>query len=151
MTESSGRDKLMKVTIESLGLHPMGLGFFAAEPYILYAKNLGAISAHNSLFSAAMGLGIPGVILMIVFLFALGFISFSHHIPALYRPIVIGCFIVALLQCLGNPSVGTRVFGAWLPCMYIFVLNSAMYKYGKYYEPKGEIENEDNVGYEKLS
>lgn len=48
----------MDATIECVERYPMGLGFFAAEPYVLYAKNLGAISAHNSLFSAGMGMGI---------------------------------------------------------------------------------------------
>lgn len=132
--QTSGRDKLMEVTLESLDEHPMGYGFFAAEPYLLYAKNLGAISAHNSLFSAAMGMGYVGVLLIALFFIATGWYAFSKWHDWELRPILIGCFCVAFLHCMGNPSVGTRVFGAWTPCMLAFVMICSSYVYGKHYE-----------------
>ncbi|MCM1296059.1 MAG: O-antigen ligase family protein [Muribaculaceae bacterium] len=131
--ETSGRNHLMDATIDCVEHYPLGLGFFAAEPYVLYAKNLGAISAHNSLFSAGMGMGIPGIIIFSLFLLAMVKASFSKYIDEDFRPIIIGCFCVVLMHCMGNPSVGTRVFGAWMPCMYIFVLISAFYVYGRDY------------------
>lgn len=133
--ETSGRDHLMDIAIECVDDNPYGLGFFAAEPYVLYAKHFGAISAHNSLASAAMGLGIPGIIVLSLFFISMGVTVFSKHIPRDYRSIMIGCFCVAFVHCIGNPSVGTRVFGAWMPCMYIFVLICGMYVYDKYFEP----------------
>ncbi len=143
--ETSGRNHLMEATIDCMGKFPMGLGFFAAEPYVLYTKNLGAISAHNSLFSAGMGMGIPGVFVFAIFLFALAKTTLSKYILRKYRPIVIGCFCVAFLHCMGNPSVGTRVFGAWMPCMYIFVLICAFYVCGKYYEPVEDNEEDSRI------
>lgn len=134
MEETSGRDLLYEATVESLHDHPIGLGFFAAEPYILYQKNLGAISAHNSLFSAGMGMGIPGVVLLGIFFIAMGKVAFSKFIPEEYRAIMIGSFIVAFWQCMGNPSVGTRVYGAWISCMYVFVLICSIYSYCRYYK-----------------
>ena len=101
----------------------------------MYAKHFGAISAHNSLASAAMGLGIPGIIVLSLFFISMGVTVFSKHIPRDYRSCMIGCFCVAFVHCIGNPSVGTRVFGAWMPCMYIFVLICGMYVYDKYFEP----------------
>ena len=132
--ETSGRNHLLDATIDCVESYPFGLGFFAAEPYVLYAKNLGAISAHNSLFSAGMGLGIPGILILSIFFISLTIITFSKYIPHNYKAILIGCFCVSIMQCMGNPSVGTRVFGAWMPCMYIFVLICGMYIYGKYFE-----------------
>lgn len=132
--ETSGRNHLLDATIDCVESNPFGLGFFAAEPYVLYAKNLGAISAHNSLFSAGMGLGIPGILILSVFFMTLTIITFSKYIPYNYKAILIGCFWVSFMHCMGNPSVGTRVFGAWMPCMYIFVLICGMYVYGRYYE-----------------
>lgn len=134
--ETSGRNHLLEATIDCIEKYPFGLGFFAAEPFVLYAKNLSAISAHNSLFSAGMGMGVPGVLILSLFFMTLGFNIFSKYIPDDYRAIVIGCFCVAFIQCMGNPSVGTRVFGAWMPCMYIFVLICGLYVYGKFYEMK---------------
>ena len=136
--ETSGRDHIMKATFESLEENPMGMGFFAGEPYVLYAKGMPAIGGHNSFFSAGLGLGYPGIIIIGVFFIAMGFITISRFISPKYKNIMIGCFCVAFLQCMGNPSVGTRVYGAWMPCMYIFVLICGMYVYGKY------IEQEDN-------
>ena len=133
--ETSGRDHLMDIAIECVDDNPYGLGFFAAEPYVLDAMHFGAISAHNSLASAAMGLGIPGIIVLSLFFISMGVTVFSKHIPRDYRSIMIGCFCVAFVHCIGNPSVGTRVFGAWMPCMYIFVLICGMYVYDKYFEP----------------
>lgn len=138
--ETSGRNHLMDIAIECVDNNPYGLGFFAAEPHVLYAKHFGAISAHNSLASAAMGLGISGIIVLSLFFISMGVIVFSKHIPRDYRSIMIGCFCVAFVHCIGNPSVGTRVFGAWMPCMYIFVLICGMYVYDKYFEP---IEKEE--------
>ena len=134
MEETSGRDAIMDVCIECIEMYPMGLGFFAAEPFILYNANLQAISAHNSLFSAGMGMGIPGVVILSLFFLGVGYTTFSNKIDKNYKPILIGCFFVAILHCMGNPSVGTRVFGAWMACMYIFVLICSFYVYGKKYQ-----------------
>ena len=65
--ETTGRDKIMNVAVDALLQKPEGYGFFAGEPYLLYAKRLGAINGHNSLFSAAIGLGIPGIVLISIF------------------------------------------------------------------------------------
>lgn len=131
--ETSGRDYLMEITLKTMEEDPMGLGFFAGEPYVLYRHHFGAISAHNSLFSAVMGMGLPGVILISIFFVAVGYAVFSKYQNDKYKPMLIGCFCVAFLHCMGNPSVGTRVFGAWMPCMYMFVLISSFYVLGKNY------------------
>ena len=134
LEETSGRDKLMNATISCVEKNPFGLGFFAAEPFVLYSSHLGAISAHNSLFSAGMGMGFPGIILLSIFFISMGVCVFSRSIPKPYRPSLIGCFCVAFLHCMGNPSVGTRVFGAWMPCMYVFVLICYFNAFGRFYE-----------------
>jgi type III secretory pathway component EscS len=136
LKQTSGRDKLMDITIKTVEKNPIGLGFFAAEPYIFYRHHYHAISAHNSLFSAALGLGIPGLIIIVIFFFRTGIILLSNSMDEKYRSMLIGCFCVAFLHCMGNPSVGTRVypFGAWMTGMYIFVLICAMYADKKYYK-----------------
>lgn len=132
--ETSGRNHLMDVTLKTMNENPLGLGFFAGEPYVLYRHNLGAISAHNSLFSAGLGMGWAGIILISIFFIAVGYAAFSKYQNDKYKPILIGCFCVAFLHCMGNPSVGTRVYGAWMPVMYIFVLISSYYVFGKKYD-----------------
>ena len=140
--QTSGRDRLMMVALEALENEPMGYGFFAGEPYLLYAKYKGAISAHNSIFSAAIGMGYLGVVLISCFFIAMCMSAFSKSQSSELRSILIGCFIVALLHCMGNPSVGTRVFGAWIPCMYLFVLICGVNIYGRDYEI---LESEEEI------
>lgn len=131
--ETSGRDKIMDVAIDALYQKPEGYGFFAGEPYLLYSQNLGAINAHNSFFSAAIGLGIPGIALISIFFIGMIRITFSRYILPEYRATLIGCFMVAFLHCMGNPGLGSRVFGSWLPVMFLCVLVCGFYVYGKYY------------------
>lgn len=143
LSETSGRDYLLEVTLKTLEENPWGQGFFAAEPYVLYNIHFGAISAHNSLSSAAMGMGYPGIAIFAVFLIAMWIVTFSKYIDDSYRAILIGCMCVAFLHCMGNPSVGTRVYGAWTSCMYIFVLTCGFYIFGKYYEKRELVEQPD--------
>lgn len=141
--ETTGRDKIMEVAWEALEKKPQGYGFFAGEPYLLYAKNLGAINGHNSLFSAAIGLGIPGITLISLFFIMMWKTAFSRYIPYDYRASLIGCFIVSFLQSMGNPGIGSRVFGGWLPTMFATVLICSFYVYGKYYDEISQINNEE--------
>lgn len=139
--ETTGRDKIMDVAFQALEDRPQGYGFFAGEPYLLYSKSLGAINGHNSLFSAAIGLGIPGIVLISLFFIMMWKIVFSRYIHSDYRASLIGCFIVSFLQSMGNPGIGSRVFGGWLPTMFATVLICGFYVYGKYYE---EIQDNDD-------
>lgn len=134
LQETTGRDKIMEVVLEGLETKSAGYGFFSGEPYLLYSKNLGAINGHNSLFSAAIGLGIPGVLLMSIFFLAMIKTVFSRYIPPEYRASLIGCFCVSFLQSMGNPGIGSRVFGGWMPTMFATVLICGFYVYGKYYK-----------------
>lgn len=139
--ETSGRDKIMKVAVDALSQKPEGYGFFAGEPYLLYAKRLGAINGHNSLFSAAIGLGIPGVVLISLFFLGMYRIVFSRYIHTEYKAMLIGCFMVAFLHCMGNPGLGSRVFGSWLPVMFLCALVCGFYVHGKYYSQDSDIMN----------
>lgn len=140
ITETSGRDFLMEASIDSIKKNPYGLGFSAAEPYVFFLYKIPAISAHNSIFSAGLGMGIPGIILFVVFILSCIRSVLTSHIPKTYKPMLIGCLSVAILHCMGNPSVGSRVYGAWMCGMYIFVLVCGFYVYGKNYI----IEDEDS-------
>lgn len=131
---TSGRNHIMEVVLESSASNPMGLGFFAGEPYILYFNDLAAINGHNSFFSAALGTGIPGVILLLLFFFGVGSKIMGRRIPPSVLGPLFGCFFVAFIHCMGNPGLGSRVYGGWIPTVYIFTLICAYVKYG-------EIEN----------
>ena len=71
---------------------------------------------------------------MVIFLLGMGFSVFSKYIPAKYKASLIGCFFIGFLHCMGNPALGSRVYGAWLPVTFLFTLICSFYVYGKYYK-----------------
>lgn len=132
LEETSGRDYLMQISLQSVKDNPWGLGFFSGEPFLLRGYGHGAINVHNSLFSAGIGLGYVGVFLIGIFLIGMFFTVFSRKIPIQYRVQLIGCFFVGFLHCMGNPALGSRVFGAWIPVTFLFTLICSFYVYGRY-------------------
>ena len=125
---------MMEASIETIKENPMGLGFFAGEPFMFYSKGFSCINAHNSIFSAGIGMGYIGIIMMVVFLSGIGITVFSKYIPTKYKASLIGCFFIGFLHCMGNPALGSRVYGAWLPVTFLFTLICSFYVYGKYYK-----------------
>lgn len=135
LSQTSGRDKIMNAAIESLESNPWGYGYTVGELVSLRRSNLNAINSHNSLFSAAMGLGYPGLILMLLFLINMcRIVLFSRYIPPNYKAMLVGCFCVGFLHCMGNPGLGSRVYGSWIPVCYLFTLICGFYINGKYYK-----------------
>lgn len=132
LEETSGRNHVMEASIETIKENPWGLGFFAGEPYMLYERSLHGITAHNSFFSAGIGMGYVGILLMGIFLIGMFFTVFSRKIPIQYRAPLIGCFFVGFLHCMGNPALGSRVYGAWLSVAFLFTLICSFYVYGRY-------------------
>lgn len=131
LDQTSGRDQVMETALLTLQLNPMGYGFFAGEPYILYQHYRGAINGHNSFFSAAMGLGYVGIVLLFIFFLGMFRVTFYRGIPREYRQPLIGCFFVGFLHCMGNPGIGSRVYGSWTPVMLLFTLICSFYAYNK--------------------
>lgn len=140
LEQTSGRDKLMNAAFESASINPIGTGFFAGEPELFYKRGLAGINAHNAIFSSLIGCGYLGGALMILFLIVMLFNVRSKYIHPDYRAPLFCCFCVAIVECMGNPSIGSRVYGAWIGEMYIFCLIAAFYCYGRYYK-NHEIKN----------
>lgn len=133
LDQTSGRDQVMETVLLSLQKNPMGYGFFAGEPYILYQYYQGAINGHNSFFSAAMGLGYVGIVLLFIFFLGMFRVTFYRGIPREYRQPLIGCFFVGFLHCMGNPGIGSRIYGSWMPVMLLFTLICSFYAYNRKY------------------
>lgn len=129
MDHTSGRDQVMETALISLQQNPMGYGFFVGEPYILYQHYRGAINGHNSFFSAAMGLGYVGIVLLFVFFIRMFRATFYRDIPRKYQQPLIGCFFVGFLHCMGNPGIGSRIYGSWMSVMLLFTLICSFYIY----------------------
>lgn len=139
MKNTSGRDKILENSINFIKKRPItGYGFFSGESEVMrrYSGFKGAINTHNSFLSALLGIGIPGFILLLSFFISMFSISHSRYIPIRYKPALVGTFIIGFVQCMGNPGLGSRVYGSWMSVMYAYVLISSIYIYFKFYYPK---------------
>lgn len=139
--QTSGRNQIMEVGILTLKEQPLGYGFFVGEVYALQKNGLFVINGHNSFFSAAMGLGYVGIVLLFIFFLGMFRVTFYRGIPLQYRQPLIGCFFVGFFHCMGNPGIGSRIYGSWMPVMLLFTLICSFYAYNRKYL------NAHNVGY----
>ena len=127
LESSSGRDNVWKYAWICGKQRPFtGYGFFVAEPYILYDAGLTAINCHNSIMSAFLGTGVLGVFLIALYILSYIPILCSQTIPTAYRSALIGGCAVAFVQCMGNPGIGSRVYGSWMPVTIMFVMISVI-------------------------
>ncbi len=100
-----------------------GTGFFVGEN--TFVKSLignQVVGMHNGLMSAYFGCGYPGLVLLFMFLVAI--VCNAYKIPrsSAYRAIVIASVFPVIIHTIGNPGIGTRVTGTWIPAMFIAML-----------------------------
>lgn len=124
--KSSGRSVMWESAIEyisSEGRQLYGTGFFVGEN--TFVKSLignQVIGLHNGFLSSYFGCGLLGLIPFILIFISL--IANAYKIPKSnqYRAILIASIYPVLIHSLGNPGIGTRVTGTWIPAVYILVL-----------------------------
>ena len=138
---TTGRNHIMEAGIRTIKEQPLGYGFFVGEVYALHKNGIYVINGHNSFFSAAMGLGYVGIVSLFIFFLGMFRVTFFRGIPRQYRQPLIGCFFVGFFHCMGNPGIGSRIYGSWMPVMLLFTLICSFYAYNRKYL------NAHNVGY----
>lgn len=138
MEYTTGRDKIIELSIDAVLEKPLtGYGFVAGETYIINLVHKGAIGAHNGLLSALIGTGVLGAFFLIFLFFSIYRIAKSKSLPPVYRSAFLASIILIFVHTMGNPGLGARVYGAWMPAVLIFTLISIVeyhYKYNSTYE-----------------
>ena len=89
------------------------------------------IGMHNGFLSAYVGTGIIGLVLFSLFMLKTFFLPIRGNIPKSYKTVLIASMCVVLIHTLGNPGLGFRVYGTWMPAMYIVVLTIAFHLHFK--------------------
>lgn len=115
---SSGRDKIFDLAVDAIKEKPLtGYGFVAGETYVINSSFKAAINAHNGLASAMIGMGVLGALLYV--LFFIGILAFvkKAKLHPLFKSSFLGSVILISVHSLGNPGIGSRVYGTWMPSM----------------------------------
>lgn len=117
---TSGRDKIFEQAMSSIKEKPLtGYGFVAGETFIINDSFKASIGAHNGLVSALIGIGLIGGFLYSLFFLSIFFFVFRSQIPKLYKSVFLSSITLVAVHTLGNPGIGSRVYGTWVPSMVI--------------------------------
>jgi O-antigen ligase len=133
---TSGRDKIADLAWTASLERPFsGYGFVAGELEIIsLSRGSGIIGAHNGLLSALLGMGVPGALILLFFLIHMWRVSQSKVFPDLIRSAFYASFLMILVHTLGNPGIGSRVYGAWIPSVLILTVISVLQAHFKQME-----------------
>lgn len=122
-SKSSGRDVIWERAVEKIareGKQFYGEGFVAGETEFAHELIGGqVIGMHNGFLSAYVGTGYLGVFLFSMFMLGMLYITFKNRIDSTYKPVMIACMIAVFIHTVGNPGLGFRVYGTWMPAMFI--------------------------------
>lgn len=125
---TTGRDQIFIDSLNAAFSKPwLGFGFVAGEVEIITALRVGVIGAHNGFISAFLGMGVIGLIPFVIFYIQMFFVVLTGKIPKKYKSVFLASVIFITIYTLGNPGLGTRVYGSWLSSTLIFSLISIAY------------------------
>lgn len=133
---TSGRNQIIKYGWNAILKQPFtGYGFMSGETFIINEQFKGAIGAHNGLLSALLGGGFPAVFLFMMLFLQMSKTANSRYLPAQYKAVFLATVILITIHTMGNPGIGSRVYGTWIPSVMILTLISMVqfhYKYATY-------------------
>ena len=147
VSKSSGRTILWERAINAVARENRqwyGYGFVVGETS--FAKRVignQVIGLHNGLLSAYVGTGYIGLFIFVLFLLGYMKIPFEKSIPKQYKMVLIATMCCVFFHTIANPGLGFRVYGTWMPAMYIIMLTIGFqikYKYLQSYRPPYRIE-----------
>lgn len=144
--KTSGRTKLWGPAIEAVKADNRewyGYGFVAGET-IFVQRVIGGqvIGMHNGFLSAFVGTGYFGLFFFCLFILGYARSAFFSPIPKQYKALLMATFFCVFIHTLGNPGLGFRVYGTWMPAMYFVILTAGLnikYKYMRTYIPSYTI------------
>jgi hypothetical protein len=71
---------------------------------------------------AAQPAAVRGTVLLSIFLVKVITIAGSRYLPTELRTVFLASAILITVQTLGNPGIGSRVYGTWIPAILIISL-----------------------------
>lgn len=117
---TTGRDKVFSLSWElSLDRPIVGYGFVAGERDILLDSYRAAISTHNMFFSAFMGVGFLGPVLLSLYFVGTLVVCLGRGVPGAWRFSFTATVFMVFTVSMTNPGLGGRVYGAWVPSVVV--------------------------------
>ena len=139
MQYTSGRDKVIEKAIPYILKNPiLGYGFVAPEIQLVTKGQISIIGVHNGILSSLLGMGIPGLVLFLLFFAGMFQMAKSKVFLPKWRAAFLGTVFIGFFHSIANPGIGSRLYGTWMPIVLLFTLIAAIYVVQKhklkYYE-----------------
>lgn len=127
LDHASGRDTIFAYGLEQAMERPLlGYGFVTGETELINARWTGVMSFHNTFLSSWVGVGIFGPILLVCFFASLLMRILRSSHGRCFRHAALGSLIMIFLIGNSNPGLGGRVYGSWVPCLFVSLLISVL-------------------------
>ena len=125
LEDSSGRNHVWSYLFTKGLENPLyGFGYVSGETFMLISEFRGSvINAHNAFLSAFLGTGILGVVFVLLFFISI-FIFLFKTGESNYKMENVTLSSIILITIVSNsgPGIGGRVYGSWIPSVFIIVL-----------------------------
>ena len=124
LEDASGRKQLWTYLLNKGYESPyFGYGFVAGELELINTVFEGAINSHNSIISAFINVGALGVIFLVLFFISVIKTTYSLKVKNKKTKVAfLGSIILIIVVSMAAPGIGGRVYGSWIPSIFIISL-----------------------------
>jgi O-antigen ligase len=128
MRYTSGRNTIWALSWEYYLQQPIfGYGYVAGENNLLFSHFKGVITTHNFILSALIGTGFMGALLLIGYFTSAFFTAISNVFKnSKWKVAFVSTIIMAAIVSLTAPGLGARVYGSWIPVVFMITLISGL-------------------------
>lgn len=127
---TTGRDRIWATAWELCMQRPLlGYGFVAGErDMLMETRGANVISVHNVFFSAFMGVGFLGPLLLFPFFLGACVPCLKRTVPPSWRFAFTATVLMVFVVSMTGPGLGGRVYGAWLASVIVMTMIAILCK-----------------------
>ena len=124
LEDASGRKQLWTYLLNKGYESPyFGYGFVAGESELISKVSIGAINSHNSIISAFINVGALGMISLVLFFISVFKTTYTLKVKNKKTKVAfLASIILVIVVSLSSPGIGGRVYGSWIPSIFIISL-----------------------------
>jgi len=128
MRYTSGRNMIWALSWEHYLQQPIfGYGYVAGENDLLFSHFKGVITTHNFVLSALIGTGFMGALMLIGYFISAFFTAISDVFEnSKWKVAFVSTIIMTAIVSLTAPGLGARVYGSWIPVVFMITLISGL-------------------------
>jgi len=123
MQYTSGRNSMWAQSLELIKEKPfLGYGFVSGERDRMFVGGVNTISVHNMMLSAAIGVGVTGPILLLLYFIETTISCFGKKLPRNWFIGFLSTIGISFVFSMTGPGLGGRVYGSWVATVFVMTM-----------------------------